>query len=448
MNYSEALAYIQSLSDIERSRDVTQAPPRFNLERVHRLLALAGRPQDRFKSIHITGTKGKGSTAAMIDAVLRASGYSVGLFTSPHLHSFLERISVNGHPISESELAAIASELAPLVELGEQQHPDLGRLTTFEVTTAIAARYFAERRIDFGILEVGLGGRLDATNVVTPEVAIITSISIDHNRFLGDTPLAIATEKAGVIKPGIPLVSAPQRPEVIALIRAACQQREARLIEVGRDVRWATSGVGPDRAISVAGRLGTYRGLRLALRGEHQEVNAVVAVAALEVLRELGAQVDESALCEGLSSVWWPGRLETVGLKPRVVVDGAHNVDSMVKLGSALQTCLPHRRLILVLGTSLDKDIPGMTEAIAPLASTVIATKSSHPRSAETKMLAAEAKKYVDDVYETDSVGAALRLAIDQAGEDDLVCATGSLFVVAEAREAMGLRSISDRFRE
>lgn len=448
MNYSESLAYIQSLSDIERSRELAKAPPRFNLERVRRLLDLAGRPQDCFRSIHITGTKGKGSTAAMIDAVLRASGYNVGLFTSPHLHSFLERISINGQPMGEASLARIATELAPSVDNVHRQYPHLGGLTTFEVTTAIALRHFAERRVDFGILEVGLGGRLDATNVVTPVVAIITSISVDHNRFLGETPLAIAGEKAGIIKPGVPLVSAPQRSEVMALIRARCRESGARLIEVGRDVRWTASGLGSDRTISVTGRLGVYGDLRVALRGDHQELNAAVAVAAIEVLQEQGVRVTEQALCDGLSSVWWPGRLETIALRPRVVADGAHNVDSMLRLGSALKRCFPHRRLLLVLGISLDKDIPGMVKAIAPLASVVVATRSSHPRSAETEILSAEAKKYVDCVHEVDHVGAALRFAMEQAGDDDLICATGSLFVVAEAREAMGLRSVKDRFRE
>lgn len=445
MNYVEALTYIQSFSDIERSRDLTKAAPRFNLERVHRLLDLAGRPQDRFKSIHITGTKGKGSTAAMIDSVLRAAGQRVGLFTSPHLHSFVERIAVSGDFIAEAELAALTARLAPLVDSVHTEFRELGTLTTFEVTTAIALEHFAAKRVDFAVLEVGMGGRLDATNVVTPTVAIITSISIDHTRFLGDTLLQIAGEKAGIIKPGTAVVTAPQEPEVMALIRATCEEKRARLVGVGRDLTWRSERVAGQEVVSVRGRLGYYPRLGLSLVGGHQAVNAVVALAAIEVLREQGVLVTQEHVRGGFQSVWWPGRLETIALEPRVVVDGAHNVDSMRKLGAALRENFAYRRLLVVLGASLDKDVGGMVDEIAPLASVFIATRSAHPRSANTEILAAAARKHLEQVYEVPDVAAGLQFARDLAEKDDLICATGSLFIVAEAREAMGLTSAKSR---
>ena len=446
MNYRESLDYLLSLSDIERSRDIVRDLPRFNLERVERLLELVGQPQDCFDSVHITGTKGKGSTAVMIDAVLQAAGHRVGLFSSPHLHSFLERISINGEPIDDQSLAAITSALRPSVEAIHRSFPELGGLTTFEVTTAVALVYFARQKVDYAILEVGMGGRLDATNVVMPMAAAITSISLDHTRFLGDSLLEIAFEKAGIIKPGVPVVVAPQPPEVMSLIRETAVARGAGVIEVGRDVTWSGVATAGGQTISVQGRLGNYEGLHLALLGEHQGINATVAVAVVETLREKGVVVGDDAIRQGLRSAWWPGRLETLALGPRVVVDGAHNVDSMRRLAAALRQCFSYDRLIVVIGASLDKDISGMIAEIALAASVLIATRSSHPRSAETEKLADLAAKHVDHVYEASSVSAALSLARSLANENDLICATGSLFVVSEAREAMGLMSAKDRF--
>lgn len=446
MDYDQSLDYLLSLSDIERSRDLAKEPPRFNLERVERLLELAGRPQDRFGCVHIAGTKGKGSTAVMVDAVLRAANHHVGLFTSPHLHRFSERITIDGQPIEEQALAEITSELRPAVEAIHRRFTELGGLTTFEVTTAVALVHFARQKVDYAILEVGMGGRLDATNVVTPMVAAITSISLDHTRFLGNSLLEIAAEKAGIIKPGVPVVVAPQPAEAMGLIKETAAAKGARLIEVGRDVTWSGTAFPGGQTLSVRGRLGDYDDLRLALLGEHQGINAAVAVAVVETLREQGVVVGDDAIRRGLRSAWWPGRLETVALTPRIVVDGAHNVDSMHRLAAALKQSFSYDRLIVVLGTSLDKDISGMIAAIGPAAGVLIATRSSHPRSAETEKLAKEAAKYVDQVYEAPGVDAALSLALKLAHEKDLICATGSLFVVSEAREAMGLTSAEDKF--
>lgn len=451
MNYAEALAYIQSFSDIERSTELPVAPPRFNLERVHRLLDLAGRPQDRFKSIHIAGTKGKGSTAAIVDAVLRASGRRTGLYTSPHLHSFCERIAVDGDSISQSSLAAHTAELAPLIELVHERYPELGRLTTFEVTTAVAMAYFAKSAVDYALLEVGMGGRLDATNVVRPEVGVITSISVDHTRYLGQSLLEIAGEKAGIIKPGMTIVIAPQRPEVMQMVKMTCQDRGARSIELGRDIQWTTQTGSAGPTVSVRGRLGSYPDLGLPLLGAHQADNTAAAVAAIEVLMEQGALITAEHIRRGVESVWWPGRLETVASRPRIVVDGAHNVDSMRKLRVALRQCFSYRRLLVIMGCSVGHDAAAMVQEMAPAASVFITVRSSHPRSVDAGLLADAALRHCQTercqtVWEAPEVVTALRIAQELASEDDLICVTGSLFVVADAREALGLRSTKDRF--
>jgi dihydrofolate synthase / folylpolyglutamate synthase len=242
-------------------------------------------------------------------------------------------------------------------------------------------------------------------------------------------------------------VVAPQSPEVMDLIRRVCAEKGAALIEVGRDVKWTARPTSQGEIVSVRGRLGVYSDVALPLVGAHQAMNAAVAVATLETLSEQCAGLSEDDIRRGFASVWWPGRLETIGLAPRIVVDGAHNVESMRRLGEALSTAFPHRRLIVVMGASLDKDVPGMAREIAPLADVFIATRSAHPRSVETEALAGEARQYPAVVREVGDVASALRLALTIADKDDLICATGSLFVVAEAREAMGLTSASDRFQ-
>ncbi len=447
LSYVEALTYIQGFADFEVSPDPVQAATRFNLERLARLCELVGMPQDRFKSLHVAGTKGKGSTAAMLDSILRAAGYRTGLFTSPHLHDFRERIRVNGGLITEDEVAAIVALLQPLVDELHRRHPELGRLTTFEAITALAFVQFAEQNVDFAVLETGLGGRLDATNVVEPLVAVITSISYDHTQVLGKTLTSIATEKAGIIKPGATVVCAPQEDEAMAVIEAACRERGARLGIVGRDWRWE----GTNSSLRVTGPFGTYDNLRVPLLGAHQIVNATTAVAAIDALRWNGIEIAPEHICEGLASVRWPGRLEVMSRDPLVVVDGAHNADSARKLIAALRECFSFRRLILVLGTSMDKDIAGIVRETAPHADMVIITKSLHPRAATLVTLQAEVSKHkaradrtpaLRAIATADDVAAALRLARAEAAPDDLICVTGSLFVVAQARECLGFRSI------
>ncbi|MCL4458508.1 MAG: bifunctional folylpolyglutamate synthase/dihydrofolate synthase [Chloroflexi bacterium] len=444
MNYEEALNYIYSFTDYERTTVQLYGAPACNLERTEHLLNLLGNPQHHYQSIHIAGTKGKGSTAAMIASVMEAAGYKVALYTSPHLHSFRERIRTNQHPIPGHRLSTIISQMRPLVDQVHSDCPDLGRLTTFEVSTALAFTYFATEAVDFAVIEVGMGGRLDATNVLRPLVSIITSISLDHVPILGDTLPQIAAEKAGIIKDNGLVVSAPQRPEVLAVLEETCHARKARLFLIGQDWRWeARAGQydwkeGRLQSFDVQGPFGEHKGLEIPLLGRHQLVNATTAVAALELLREYGLTIDALSIRQGLRQVIWPGRLEVVSWRPLLVLDGAHNADSAEKLLAALQEGLHYKRLILILGTSAGKDIPGIIRALAPAAELIITTQSKHPRAADPQLLQQEGAKYGCQIRVVEDVQAALDVALDMADEHDLICVTGSLFVVAEARESLG----------
>lgn len=441
MNPVEAMAYILSFSDYERSPDQALAPIHYNLERVRQLLRLLGDPERRFKSVHVAGTKGKGSTAAMIASALARAGFRTGFFSSPHLHSFNERIRVGGKLISDEEIARIVEQIKPEAQVLERDHADLGSLTTFEITTALAFQHFAQAGVDVAVLEVGLGGRLDATNVVEPLVAVITSISLDHTQVLGKTLAEIAREKAGIVKRGGIVVCAPQPEEALRVIRAVAEGLDARLFLVGEDWKWERCPT-TDDAITVSGPFGEIDCVTVPLLGEHQLVNAATAIAALQALGLRGIQVNPQHIKDGIASVRWPGRMEVLSREPLIVVDGAHNADSMQKLSSALRAVFPGRRVIVVFGASADKDLPGMLREIVPLASHIVATKSAHPRSAQPGAIAAEASALTANVSTSPDVRAALSTAREIAGPQDLICVTGSLFIVAEAREAMGITTV------
>ncbi len=432
LTYEETLDYIYSFTDYEKGTSYRYAPEFFDLARMERFLALLDNPHRRFPSVHIAGTKGKGSTAAMTASVLQAAGYRAGLYTSPHLHTFRERIRVDGRLIERAEVVALAERLRPVVE-------GIEGITTFEIMTAMAFLHFVEREVDFAVLEVGLGGRLDATNVVTPLVSVITSLSYDHTHVLGHTLAQIAREKAGIIKRGVPVVSAPQAPEAMAVIEEVCRERGAELVVVGRDWTWEAGEANlKGQWFKVAGGGGqeASRSFWIPLLGRHQLINATVVVAAVEMLRQRGVHIPEASLREGLRRVRWPGRLEILGRKPFLVVDCAHNADSAQKLATALRELFAYRDLILVFGASADKDIRGMMRALLPLAREVILTRAHHPRAADPGELREEARSLGWEAAIGEDVAGALSQALKLADEDDLVCVTGSTFVVAEAREA------------
>jgi dihydrofolate synthase/folylpolyglutamate synthase len=430
-DYQAALDYVLSFADYERA---FRSAVVFDLARIEALLKRLRDPQLAARSVHVAGTKGKGSTSAMIASMLIASGYRTGLYTSPHLHTFRERIKVDGELIAEEKFAEIVEGLKPDVETVNRLG-GLGELTTFEILTALAFVYFKERGVDFQVLETGLGGRLDATNVVKPEVCAITSISFDHTEVLGNTLAQIAKEKAGIIKLGSRVVSAPQYPEASAVIEKVCRERGASLIKVGEEVTWRRNKISDfGQSFQLKGIRGDYD-LSIPLLGEHQLENAAVAVSALEVLADQGAKISSESMAKGLSQVHWPGRLQILHRNPLFVVDGAHNADSAMKLREALKQYFDFDDAILVVGTSQEKDIAGIVAELSLLPSMVIVTRSRHPRAVVTSELVAEFSKWGVKPQVAENVASAVDLALAEAKPGDLICATGSIFIVAEVIE-------------
>ncbi len=436
MDYQQALRRLLSLTSAERLRTHPTRRASQDLGRMEALLAALDAPHLRVPTIHVVGTKGKGSVAALIHATLVAAGYRSGLYTSPHLHSFRERIAVDRQPCSPDEFAALVERVWPAVEaVAGGPH---GAPTPFEVLTAMAFTAFAAHRCAFQVVEAGIGARLDATNVVPrPLLSVITAISRDHTELLGETIEQIAWDKAHAVKAGRPVVVGPQPAAAFAAIRGAAAAGAAPLVDVARDYAWERGAFdrrGQEMRITTPA--GTLHGWT-PLLGRHQLENAACAVAACDVLRAGGVALPPAAVQAGLAKVRWPGRLELLATAPTIVVDGAHNADAAARLAEAVREYLPHDRLLLVLGTSADKDLPSLVAALAPIASRVLACRARHPRSRdpdEILVLFAEAG-IAGEAYP--SVAAALQAARAQAGADDLLLATGSLFAVAEAREAV-----------
>lgn len=434
MNYQEALAYIYSFTDYEKT-PVPHAAANYDLRRMDELLAFFDNPHLRTKSVHVTGTKGKGSTAAMIASVLTAAGYKTGLYTSPHLLTLQERIRIGNELISEEELVGVVGKLQPAV-VEVNRRATYGKLTTFEVLTAMAFIYFAEKAVDFQVLEVGMGGKYDATNVIrNPEVCVLTSISYDHMEVLGNTLAEIAGEKSGIIKPGCVVVSAPQQHEAGEVIKSQCSQKKAKLIQVGTDIKWRAAHRDINhQTVVVSGRLGSYE-FAIPLLGEHQLINAATALASLEVLTERGFNITLNSIIKGMANLSWPGRFQIVRQHPAVILDGAHNADSALKLRQTLEQCFNNQKAVFIIGASSDKDINGIAEALASVANKVIATRSRSVRAMAPERITAEFVKQNIGTEITPDVATAISRAMSLAGENGLLCITGSLFVVAEALE-------------
>jgi dihydrofolate synthase/folylpolyglutamate synthase len=434
MDYQQAIDYINSYTDYEKI-GMPHDPAFYDLRRVDELLSILGDPQKKAGSVHITGTNGKGSVAIMIASALTAAGYSTGLYTSPHLHSWRERIRVDGELISEAELAKLVSGLKPYVE-EVNQRATYGELTTFELLTCMAFAYFGQKGVKLQVLEVGMGGKFDATSVITPLVAILTTIGLDHTDVLGDTIAEIAAEKCGIIKHGITVVTSPQPPEAAEVIRQTCAERKAKLVVVGKDVSWQSLGSDLDgQRFEVKGRRGSYK-LSIPVLGEHQLINAATAVAALEVLAEKGFELPAESIARGLAKIEWPGRFQVLRRKPPLVVDGAHNIDAARRLKKALKEYFDFDKAILVMGASDDKNIKGVIAELLPLFDRVIVTRSRHPRAMAPEPLVAEFARHGIKARIAADVPAALFQALSLAGKKELVCLAGSLFIVGEAIEA------------
>jgi dihydrofolate synthase/folylpolyglutamate synthase len=432
LNYSQAEEYLNSFVNYEQIPGITYAQPGYSLRHVEELLNRMGNPQLTARTIHIAGTKGKGSVAAMIAQVLSSSGYKTGLYTSPHFHTLRERISIDGSLISEAEFAAAMAEVKPFIE-SMRQDAAFRQLTYFEALTALTFAFFQKKQVDFQVLEVGLGGRLDATNVARPVVCIITSISLDHTQILGNSLEEIAREKAGIIKSGCWVVISPQPEEAASVISDICREKEAKVVQVGKDVTWhKISGDLHHQSLVIEGRTSKYQ-VSIPLLGDFQLENAATAVAALEILSSAGFAISTADITQGLAQVKWPGRFQILQQHPTVLIDGAHNVASMKRLVNNINAYFTHKRIFLVFGTSCDKDIPGIISELVPLSPQVIVTKVSHSRAAPLSTLVAEFTKRGIEPETEETVTEAISRALSLAGRTDIICVTGSLFVVAEA---------------
>ncbi len=444
-----ALRFLYDRIDYER---FVSLPFRdLKLDRMRELLARLGNPQQEMPIVHVAGTKGKGSTAVMTGAVLTAAGYRTGVFTSPHLERIEERTAIDGRPCSEEEFVELVDRLVPVVEAMDRAAPggsaaDAGP-TYFEITTAIALCHFARCRVQAAVLEVGLGGRLDSTNVCLPQVCVITSISLDHTKQLGNTLESIAREKAGIIKPGIPLVSGVTNAGPREVIRDVCRRQGCRLTELETDFQFqyqpprgleSSPGMGIlDFQYLRAGREHRYDGVALRLVGRHQASNAAVALAALAELQERGFEIRPSAIREGLAGVSWPARVELIARRPAIVVDAAHNRASVEALVRVLTESFRVRRRLLVFATTQEKDVRGMLAILLPQFDAVIFTRYlNNPRAVPPQELAAVAADLTGRRYPVVADPAeAWREMLRAAAPDDLVCVTGSFFIAAEIRQ-------------
>ncbi len=395
---------------------------KFGLSKTSNLLQALGNPHHRQMYIHIAGTNGKGSVAAMLEAVLLRAGYKVGFYSSPHLVRFTERFRVGGQEIQPEQAASVASDVLDVIAPG---HPP----TFFEATTAMALLYFAREGTDIAIMETGMGGRLDATNVITPVVSVITNISLEHQAFLGSRLLDIAAEKAGIIKSGVDLVTGAKQPKVISYLNVRCREEAAPFWRLGKDVRYRMTG----SCLDYYGFKRRIHGLALGLKGQFQGRNGALSLAVVELLEEKGFEISTQNIAAGLRHARWPGRMQVVSRRPDVVLDGAHNPTAVRELVRAVRRGFGYRRLILVIGVMEDKDLKGIVSGIVPAADYVIFTKPAYYRSAPPERLAMEAAAYDKPAEIRPVISEALERARHMARQEDLILVCGSLFTVGEA---------------
>jgi dihydrofolate synthase/folylpolyglutamate synthase len=399
----------------------------FGLTQMERILNAIGNPHKEIQVIHIGGTNGKGSTAAMMSSILQKEGYRVGLYTSPHLVRFTERIKVNGKEIEEEEVATLAEWMKKEIEAAGITLP----FTFFDFTTAMALHYFKQRLVDLTILEVGLGGRLDSTNVVDPLISIITNIAKDHEEYLGKSISKIAREKAGIIKKGRPLITAATQPQVLRLFSKICQEKGAPYFRVGKEFRYVRAEDGDFHYEGLNRKLWS---IHLNLKGYHQILNATTALGSMEVLEDLGYCVSTDAMIEGLREVDWPGRLEMVSSSPRVILDGAHNPAGVLAIQESLEKEFQYQHLILLIGIMKDKDIQSMLHLLAPLADHIILTRPQTDRAASPDLLKKLLGRNGKKAEVIENLKEAIEKGLSLTQKEDLLCITGSLFTVGEAR--------------
>ena len=426
MNYEEALSYMDSVSLFGSS---------YGLKTMQELMRRLGNIQDNMRFVHIAGTNGKGSVLAYTASVLTQCGYTTGIFTSPALVSFRERIQVNGEYISKEDTAGHLSRLKTIAEGMQKdgfQHP-----TYFELSLALALLYYAQKKCQIVLLEVGLGGRLDATNIVTPLVSAIVSISLDHTQLLGDTLAAIAQEKGGIIKENVPLVCAPQEEEAMIVLKNICEEKHAPFILVKRENIQLHEASKHGQIFSYRSTANNFSHLKIALLGTHQLENAAVALEILLQLRSFGFVISQNDIYQGLAQARWAGRFELISEDPDFIIDGAHNPDAALRLRNALQDYYPNVRKIFILSILADKDYEEILRLCAPLADVIITTTTDNPRALSTEDLTASVKKYNNNVIPCADLAQAVAKAQELAHKEDLIVAFGSLTHLGEVRHLL-----------
>lgn len=434
-NFRAAVGFLDSAVNFEKLTKVEYGPANFNLSRMNRLLSALDNPHRKFRSIHVAGTKGKGSTATMIAEMLRNCGHKVGLYTSPHVTCVRERIWVDGGVISEPAFTRIFREVAPAAQAMKGGQP-----TYFELMTAAAFLYFAIQKVDVAVLEVGIGGRLDSTNVVSPEVCAITSISHDHVAQLGNTLEQIASEKAGIIKHAVPVVSAPQAPGVKQVLRDIAAKHNSPICFVGEDAPFSyrfesAREVGPHTRLSLTTPTSRFEHLHVPLLGEHQAINCALALIVLDRLKTRGFQIDDQKAVEGLPRVRMIGRMEMISDDPRILVDGAHNAASVEALMRAIGQNIRYDSMVVIFGCHKDKDISGMLKHVQLGADKLIFTSTGSPRAVDPYELGVRYTEISGKVAQVGrTLSDAVAIATAAVGREDLICITGSFYLVGEAR--------------
>ncbi|MCR4428109.1 MAG: bifunctional folylpolyglutamate synthase/dihydrofolate synthase [Caldiserica bacterium] len=424
MNYQEALKFLESPSRFS---------PRLGLERIGAFLEALGSPQETFPSILIGGTSGKGSSCKMIESVLKEAGFKVGLFTKPHLQTYRERIAIGDDLISKEELTSLVEEIVPIAEnIGKTE---LGFPTYFEMGVALAFKYFAQKKVDIAVVEVGMGGRFDATNVLKPIICGITEIGFDHEKYLGNTLSQIAFEKAGIIKPGTPVVVSRQEEEAMEVLMRVAEERGAPLLQGAVQAEGPLSFSLAGQTINLKGQGGVLEEIFLPLLGEHQISNAAFALACLQCIKEMGFSWTEGDFKRGVAGLRWPGRIEILSQSPLIVIDGAHNPSKAGALSRAIKECFQFKRLIIVMGVSRDKDLKGILLKFKDFEPLILASAASSGRGFKPAEIVEGCQGLGIPAREFPGVSTALQEAIGIAREGDLILVTGSIYVAGEARD-------------
>ena len=434
--YQRSLDFIYSFIDLSITRNLRYSPDKFNLSRMYVVMSLLGNPQLNYDVVHVAGTKGKGSICAMTASIMREAGYKVGFYSSPHMIDFRERIKVNDNEISKQSLINYVMKLRHIFITVDQ-------LSTFEIITAIAFKYFADQQVDIAIIEVGMGGRLDATNVVEPIVSIISPISHDHMNILGDTIAKIAREKAGIIKKSVPVIISPQKESAKEEIKIIANRKGSFIIDVSENYTFEQINYSLEKqSFVIKEKLiypsDTYNPIyEIPLLGDHQINNAITAFACILRLRKLGYEINENALKNGFSKVEWPGRFEVVCKKPLIIVDGAHNRDSFRKLRDTIKKYLAGKKVILIFGASEDKEVKLMIKIIKPYIEHFIFTKSEHPRALGLGELEKFASSLDLDNYSIRDIGSIVPLILRKSDQKNTYIASGSIFIAGAIKQLL-----------